>query len=125
LESYDILTLRDLLETAPEELLSLGKFGQKTLRDIYASLESLGFPVPKDSTMVTKRSAKKGSSRSLSPTETLRNVLSALYAILREASNTPGEDCKVCAYLAWLIDAVERRDFGGGDTEEVTEMEGS
>ncbi len=44
LESEGILTVRDLLNSSPERLLKISNFGAKTLFEVYAALEKLGFP---------------------------------------------------------------------------------
>jgi len=46
LEETGILTVRDLLHSTPKRLLSISNFGEKTLDEVYASLESLGFYRP-------------------------------------------------------------------------------
>jgi len=43
LEEKGIFTVRDLLNTTPEELLSISNFGEKTLEEVYAALEKIGF----------------------------------------------------------------------------------
>ena len=43
LEETGILTVKDLLRTTPKQLLSISNFGEKTLDEVYASLERLGF----------------------------------------------------------------------------------
>ncbi|MDO4550580.1 MAG: DNA-directed RNA polymerase subunit alpha C-terminal domain-containing protein [Planctomycetia bacterium] len=43
LESEGILTVRDLLNCTPERLLRISNFGEKTLLEVYAALEKLGF----------------------------------------------------------------------------------
>ncbi|MEM9644026.1 MAG: DNA-directed RNA polymerase subunit alpha C-terminal domain-containing protein [Planctomycetota bacterium] len=46
LEETGILTVRDLLHATPKKLLSISNFGEKTLDEVYAALESLGFYRP-------------------------------------------------------------------------------
>ncbi|TWU34204.1 DNA-directed RNA polymerase subunit alpha C-terminal domain-containing protein [Novipirellula artificiosorum] len=46
LEETGILTVRDLLNATPRKLLGISNFGEKTLEEVYASLESLGFYRP-------------------------------------------------------------------------------
>ncbi len=46
LEETGILTVRDLLNSTPKRLLSISNFGEKTLDEVYASLENLGFYRP-------------------------------------------------------------------------------
>ncbi len=46
LEETGILTVRDLLNSTPKRLLSISNFGEKTLDEVYASLEKLGFYRP-------------------------------------------------------------------------------
>jgi DNA-directed RNA polymerase subunit alpha len=46
LEETGILTVRDLLNATPKRLLSISNFGEKTLDEVYASLEKLGFYRP-------------------------------------------------------------------------------
>ncbi|TWU55085.1 DNA-directed RNA polymerase subunit alpha C-terminal domain-containing protein [Rubripirellula reticaptiva] len=46
LEETGILTVRDLLNATPRRLLSISNFGEKTLDEVYAALESLGFYRP-------------------------------------------------------------------------------
>jgi DNA-directed RNA polymerase subunit alpha len=43
LEETGILTVKDLLQTTPKQLLSISNFGEKTLDEVYTSLERLGF----------------------------------------------------------------------------------
>lgn len=43
LEETGILTVKDLLHTTPKQLLSISNFGEKTLDEVYTSLERLGF----------------------------------------------------------------------------------
>jgi DNA-directed RNA polymerase subunit alpha len=46
LEETGILTVRDLLNATPRRLLSISNFGEKTLEEVYAALEELGFYRP-------------------------------------------------------------------------------
>ena len=41
-----ILTVRDLLGATPKRLLAISNFGEKTLGEVYAALEELGFYRP-------------------------------------------------------------------------------
>ena len=43
LEERGIFTVRDLLNSTPEQLLSIANFGEKTLDEVYSSLEKYGF----------------------------------------------------------------------------------
>jgi DNA-directed RNA polymerase subunit alpha len=43
LEERGIFTVRDLLNTTRNELLSITNFGEKTLEEVYAALEKIGF----------------------------------------------------------------------------------
>ncbi len=43
LEERGIFTVNDLLHSTPEELLSISNFGEKTLEEVYKSLEGIGF----------------------------------------------------------------------------------
>lgn len=43
LEERGIFTVEDLLNTTPEELLSISNFGEKTLEEVYKALEGIGF----------------------------------------------------------------------------------
>jgi DNA-directed RNA polymerase subunit alpha len=43
LEERGIFTVRDLLNCTREDLLSISNFGEKTLEEVYKSLESVGF----------------------------------------------------------------------------------
>lgn len=43
LEERGIFTVRDLLQCTPKDLLSISNFGEKTLDEVYKSLESVGF----------------------------------------------------------------------------------
>ena len=43
LEERGIFTVRDLLNTTRDELLSISNFGEKTLEEVYKSLEGVGF----------------------------------------------------------------------------------
>ena len=46
LEDRGIFSVRDLLNTTRAELLSISNFGEKTLDEVYRSLESIGFYRP-------------------------------------------------------------------------------
>ncbi len=46
LEERGIFTVRELLNTTRAELLSISNFGEKTLDEVYRSLESIGFCRP-------------------------------------------------------------------------------
>ena len=46
LEEKGIFTVRDLLNTTPDTLLSISNFGEKTLEEVYRSLEKIGFNRP-------------------------------------------------------------------------------
>ena len=43
LEEQGIFTVGDLLKRKPEDLLSISNFGEKTLEEVYKSLEGFGF----------------------------------------------------------------------------------
>ena len=43
LEERGIFTVRDLLNSSPTQLLSIANFGEKTLEEVYKSLEKFGF----------------------------------------------------------------------------------
>jgi DNA-directed RNA polymerase subunit alpha len=43
LEERGIFTVRDLLNCTPDQLLSIANFGEKTLEEVYKSLEKIGF----------------------------------------------------------------------------------
>lgn len=43
LEERGIYTVRDLLQSTPEDLLSISNFGEKTLEEVYKALEAIGF----------------------------------------------------------------------------------
>lgn len=43
LEERGIFTVRDLLNCTRADLLSISNFGEKTLEEVYSSLESIGF----------------------------------------------------------------------------------
>ena len=43
LEERGIFTVQDLLNSTPEQLLSIANFGEKTLEEVYKSLEKIGF----------------------------------------------------------------------------------
>ena len=43
LEERGIFTVEDLLNSTPEELLSISNFGEKTLQEVYKALEGIGF----------------------------------------------------------------------------------
>ncbi len=43
LEERGIFTVRDLLRCTRKDLLEISNFGEKTLEEVYASLESVGF----------------------------------------------------------------------------------
>lgn len=43
LEERGIFTVRDLLNSKPDDLLAISNFGEKTLEEVYKALESIGF----------------------------------------------------------------------------------
>ncbi|MEE2676290.1 MAG: DNA-directed RNA polymerase subunit alpha C-terminal domain-containing protein [Planctomycetota bacterium] len=43
LEEKGIFTVRDLLHATPADLLTISNFGGKTLEEVYAALEEIGF----------------------------------------------------------------------------------
>ena len=43
LEEKGIFTVQDLLNSTREDLLSISNFGEKTLEEVYKSLEGIGF----------------------------------------------------------------------------------
>ena len=46
LEERGIFTVRDLLHCTRDDLLSISNFGEKTLEEVYKSLEGIGFYRP-------------------------------------------------------------------------------
>lgn len=46
LEEKGIFTVRDLLKTTPDDLLSISNFGEKTLEEVYKALDIIGFSRP-------------------------------------------------------------------------------
>ena len=46
LEERGIFTVQDLLNCTRDDLLSISNFGEKTLEEVYLSLESVGFYRP-------------------------------------------------------------------------------
>jgi DNA-directed RNA polymerase subunit alpha len=44
LEETGIFTVEDLLNSTPDQLLGISNFGEKTLEEVYKSLEGIGFP---------------------------------------------------------------------------------
>lgn len=46
LEEKGIFTVRQLLASTREELLSISNFGEKTLEEVYLALEKIGFARP-------------------------------------------------------------------------------
>jgi DNA-directed RNA polymerase subunit alpha len=43
LEEKGIFTVRDLLQSSPDTLLSIANFGEKTLEEVYLALEKIGY----------------------------------------------------------------------------------
>lgn len=43
LEERGIFTVHDLLHCTPSDLLGISNFGEKTLEEVYSSLERIGF----------------------------------------------------------------------------------
>ena len=43
LEERGIFTVRNLLNSTPDQLLSIANFGEKTLEEVYKALEKIGF----------------------------------------------------------------------------------
>jgi len=54
LEERGIFTVQDLLNCTREDLLSISNFGEKTLDEVFAALESVGFYRPNHSTKSPK-----------------------------------------------------------------------
>jgi len=50
LEEKGIFTVEDLLHRSREDLLSISNFGEKTLEEVYKSLEKIGFYRPERET---------------------------------------------------------------------------
>ncbi|QDU98314.1 DNA-directed RNA polymerase subunit alpha C-terminal domain-containing protein [Lignipirellula cremea] len=46
LEERGIFTVRDLLQTTRDDLLSISNFGEKTLEEVFKALEAIQFPRP-------------------------------------------------------------------------------
>ncbi|MEX0642297.1 MAG: DNA-directed RNA polymerase subunit alpha C-terminal domain-containing protein [Pirellulales bacterium] len=46
LEERGVFTVNDLLHCTREDLLSISNFGEKTLEEVYKSLENIGFYRP-------------------------------------------------------------------------------
>ncbi|MFO0819689.1 MAG: DNA-directed RNA polymerase subunit alpha C-terminal domain-containing protein [Pirellulales bacterium] len=46
LEERGIFTVRDLLQCTRDDLLSISNFGEKTLEEVYKSLDKIGFRRP-------------------------------------------------------------------------------
>jgi hypothetical protein len=46
LEEKGIFTVRDLLQSTPDTLLSIANFGEKTLEEVYLALEKIGYNRP-------------------------------------------------------------------------------
>ncbi len=46
LEERGIFTVRDLLNSTADDLLSISNFGEKTLEEVYIALEKFGFHRP-------------------------------------------------------------------------------
>ncbi len=46
LEEKGIFTVRDLLRSTPKDLLGISNFGEKTLEEVYSSLEKIGYYRP-------------------------------------------------------------------------------
>ena len=46
LEERGIFTVNDLLHCTRDDLLGISNFGEKTLEEVYKSLEKIGFPRP-------------------------------------------------------------------------------
>lgn len=46
LEEKGVFTVNELLHCAPDDLLSISNFGEKTLEEVYKALESVGFYRP-------------------------------------------------------------------------------
>ncbi len=54
LEERGVFTVQDLLNCSREDLLSISNFGEKTLEEVYKSLESVGFFRPGHSPRLAK-----------------------------------------------------------------------
>lgn len=63
LEEKGIFTVRDLLNSRPETLLTIANFGEKTLEEVYQALERLGYYRPEHKRPVAKKSANRNNSQ--------------------------------------------------------------
>ena len=59
LEERGIFTVRDLLNCSRDDLLEISNFGEKTLEEVYAALESIGFYRPSKQPKVPVRRPPK------------------------------------------------------------------
>jgi DNA-directed RNA polymerase subunit alpha len=59
LEEKGIFTVRDLLNSRPETLLTIANFGEKTLEEVYQALERLGYYRPESKRPRAKSSSAK------------------------------------------------------------------
>jgi DNA-directed RNA polymerase subunit alpha len=57
LEERGIFTVNDLLHCTREDLLAISNFGEKTLEEVYKSLEGIGFYRKRGTTGGTKRAS--------------------------------------------------------------------
>lgn len=54
LEERGVFTVDDLLNCTRDDLLSISNFGEKTLEEVYAALENIGFSRPLKATLHPK-----------------------------------------------------------------------
>ncbi len=66
LEEKGIFTVRDLLNSRPEVLLTIANFGEKTLEEVYQALERLGYHRPEHKRPRKRTSAAKSDTTSQS-----------------------------------------------------------
>jgi len=55
LEEKGVFTVHDLLHCTRDDLLSISNFGEKTLEEVYSSLESIGFKRPQEERVLMPR----------------------------------------------------------------------
>lgn len=121
LEAAGILTIRDLLMRRPEELLSIDHFGEKTLIDVYAALNFLGFRVPRRLPKVAGgRKANQAALRK-SPDLVLDRCIRDLMIVVNNLLDE-NQDNPHAANLLWVISYCRSRQLPPDAEEEAREF---
>jgi len=113
LEKLGVISLKDMLQMTPEQLVATENVGAKALRDIYRVFSELGLKPSERCAMVaaSKKSlrAKRGEGQ-LSAAQTLNKLVGYLSVIWENLWAEQGEESVHVRNLAWAIRFAETRD---------------